>query len=255
MIDTHCHLNDERLQPLAEGIVADFGRDGLSAAINVGYDLDSSRKAVEQAMAYAPVYAAVGIHPHDAKSATPEQYQTLCRLAEAEKVVAYGEIGLDFYYDLSDRDVQRKVMLEQLEIAAGLKLPVIFHVRDAYGLALELLKQNRSKLIYGGVMHCYGGSAELAKEFVRLGLHVAFGGAVTFKNAHKDDVIRAVAPERLLLETDCPYMTPVPYRGQLNLPKYVGLVAEKIEAVTGRADIGIQTERNARALFGINRAV
>ena len=163
--------------------------------------------------------------------------------------MAIGEIGLDYYYDLSDRDVQKRVFHEQIELAHSLKKPMIFHIRDAYGDALQILKEHRGDLEYGGVMHCYGGSTEMMREFVKLGLHIAFGGAVTFKSFGKAEVVKAVPADRLLLETDCPYMTPVPFRGKDNIPEYIAFVRDKIQE--WRTDISVEevTSENARTLF------
>lgn len=252
LIDTHAHINDERLLPLAESIAAAMEEDGLSRVINVAWDVTSAATAVSLADRFAPFYAVVGIHPHDAKNANQTAYDTLVSLAQNPKVLAYGEIGLDFYYDLSERDVQKRVFVEQLEIAHGLKLPVVVHLRDAYGEMLSLFKENKRYLSNGVVLHCYSGSAEMVREFSRYDAYFSFGGAITFKNADKESVLRAVPEDRLMLETDCPYMTPVPYRGQINLPKYIALVAEKLRTWFPDGDIAAQTTGNARRFFNIH---
>jgi len=252
LIDTHAHLNDKRLLPLADSIVASMEEDGLSRIINVAWDVASGETAVELADRYAPLYAVVGIHPHDAKNADQAAYDRLIALAKHPKVLAYGEIGLDYFYDLSERDVQKKVFVEQLEIAHSLRLPVVIHLRDAYGEMLSLIKENKSFLSYGAVLHCYSGSVEMVREFSRYDMYFSFGGLVTFKNTDKESVLRTVPPERLMLETDCPYMTPVPHRGQTNLPKYVALVAEKLCAWFPDRDIAALTTANARRFFNIH---
>lgn len=251
LIDTHAHINDERLLPLAADIHAGLPEKGIESLVVVGYDCPSSETAAALAAEYPRYYASVGIHPHDADSATKEDYEYFERVSAFDKVVAIGEIGLDYYYDLSDREAQKRVFAEQIELGHALKKPMIFHVRDAYGDALKILKDNASKLEYGGVMHCYGGSGEMMREFIKLGLHIAFGGAVTFKNFSKADVVKAVPRGRLLLETDCPYMTPVPYRGKTNLPEYILLVRDKIQE--WREDISVEetTYKNAKELFNI----
>ena len=251
LIDTHAHLNDERLRPLISEIMGSMQEKGLGAIINVGYDRPSSELALNQAKEYDNLYAVVGIHPHDAKAQTADDYLFFERASADKKVVAIGEIGLDFYYDLSDRDVQKRVFIEQLELAHSLKLPVVMHVRDAYGLALEILKENKRFLEYSGVMHCYAGSKELLKDFVDLGLYASFGGVTTFKNFGKADVVKSCPKDRLLLETDCPYMTPVPYRGKTNLPEYVTLVRDKIQEWRDDVDVESITTQNARRLFNI----
>ncbi len=251
IIDTHAHLNDERLYPIRADIVSSMERNGLEAIINVGYDRPSSELALSIAEEYENLYAVVGIHPHDAKSATIDDYRYFESISANKKVVALGEIGLDFYYDLSDRDVQKKVFVEQLELAHSLKLPVVMHVRDAYGLALEILKENKRFLEYGGVMHCYAGSKELLKDFVDLGLHASFGGVITFKNFQKSEVVKSCPEDRLLLETDCPYMTPVPYRGKTNLPEYITYVKDKIQEWRPEMEVERVTTENAKRLFKI----
>ena len=251
IIDTHAHLNDERLVPLAQEIMGTMQEKGLGAIINVGYDRPSSELALKQAREYENLYAVVGIHPHDAKAQTQDDYRYFESVSQDKKVVAIGEIGLDFYYDLSDRDVQKRVFVEQLELAHALKLPVVMHVRDAYGLALEILKENKRFLEYSGVMHCYAGSKELLKEFVDLGLYASFGGVTTFKNFGKAEVVKYCPSDRLLLETDCPYMTPVPYRGKTNMPEYIILVRDKIQEWRDDVDVESVTTRNARSLFKI----
>ncbi len=251
IIDTHAHLNDERLAPLAQEIMGTMQEKGLGAIINVGYDRPSSELALKQAREYENLYAVVGIHPHDAKAQTQDDYKYFESVSQDKKVVAIGEIGLDFYYDLSDRDVQKRVFVEQLELAHALKLPVVMHVRDAYGLALEILKENKRFLEYSGVMHCYAGSKELLKEFVDLGLYASFGGVTTFKNFGKAEVVKYCPSDRLLLETDCPYMTPVPYRGKTNMPEYITLVRDKIQEWRDDVDVESVTTRNARSLFKI----
>ncbi|HOB63953.1 MAG TPA: TatD family hydrolase [Clostridia bacterium] len=251
LIDTHAHINDRRLLPLAEDIASSMQADNISHIINVGYDAESSEECVRLADKHQGMFAAVGIHPHDAKEATQKDYDRFGELCANPKVVAYGEIGLDYYYDLSDRDTQKRVFVEQLEVAYSLKKPVIIHLRDAYADMHRLIKENKDKLGYGFVLHCYSGSAEMAVEFARLGAYFSFGGAVTFKNANKEPIVRSIPDDRLMLETDCPYMTPVPYRGKDNLPKYINLVADKIQEWFPTKDIAALTSQNARRFFGL----
>ena len=208
MIDTHCHLNDEKLLPEADRIVAEFPEVGIESAICVGYDMPSSEKAVELAKKYAPVFAAVGIHPHDAVTADYDKYDRLAELSSSEKVVAIGEIGLDYHYDLSPRAIQKGAFREQIELAQALGLPVILHVREAYEEARQILYEMSSYLSNGLLLHCYSGSAEMVRDFSRLDAYYAFGGAITFNNAKRNvEALAAVPRDRLLLETDCPYMT------------------------------------------------
>lgn len=235
MIDTHTHINDERLKDDIPQIIDDMEKDGLSHIIAVGFDEKSSEECSFLSATYKNVYSAVGIHPHDADKADKDIYNKFAELSKSPKTVAIGEIGLDFYYDLSPREIQQRVFLEQLELAYSLKLPVIIHLRDAYGLMLKLLKENRSKLQYGAVLHCYSGSLEMLYEFLNLGLMVSYGGSITFKNAvDKPKIVFNTPEDRFFLETDCPYLTPVPFRGKTNYPKFVRLVAEKIAEIKGK---------------------
>jgi len=252
MIDTHCHLNDENLLPIADRIVGDFERDKIESAICVGYDMPSSRLAVELADKYEKLYSAVGIHPHDADTANGEAYEELKVLAGNQKCVAIGEIGLDYHYDLSERDVQRKAFAEQIELADQVGLPVVLHVREAYDDARKILFDMKSCLNHGLLLHCYSGSSEYVKVFDKLDAYYSFGGAITFKNArHNIEALATVPLERLVLETDCPYMTPVPYRGKINEPKYVALVLDKASEVLGinKDELEKITTENAKRLF------
>jgi len=227
----------------------------LCAVVNAGYDVESSQRGYDLAKKFERVYCAIGIHPHDAKNARTEDYELFTQLSKDKKVVAYGEIGLDYFYDKSPRDVQEKAFLQQLDLADFLKKPVVLHVRDAYPHMLKLLSENKGKLSNGIVLHCYAGSKELVREFLRYDAYFAFGGAVTFKNAKdKPDIIRSVPIKRLLLETDCPYMTPHPYRGQVNYPKFVSLVADKVAEILGktRQEIEDLTTANAKEFFRLN---
>lgn len=252
-IDTHCHLTDE-IYHGAEDIIADFAADGIAKVITVGYDLPSSTDCVALSDRYQKVYAAIGVHPSDAMSYCDDTERELEKLAHSQKVVCFGEIGLDYHYEDIDCQVQKTVFVRQLKLADQLGLPVTLHVRDAYGDALELLRQNAALLKRGGIMHCYSGSAEQLPDFLNLGLHVSFSGSITFKNNRKADTCIAVVPKnRILTETDCPYLTPTPHRGEVNFPKYVKLIAEKIADVY---EISVDSlneivAKNVRELFGI----
>lgn len=252
LIDTHCHLNDERLFCDADAIVANFQSDGIESVICVGYDIPSSERAVSLARKFESVYAAVGVHPHDADTLCDEACQKILELARDEKTVAIGEIGLDYYYDLSERQVQQSAFKKQIELAAQAQLPVVLHVRDAYEDTRKILFDMKDYLQNGLLLHCYSGSCEYVKIFDKLDAYYAFGGAITFKNAkHNLESLAAVRKDRLLLETDCPYMTPVPFRGKTNEPKYVALVADKAAQVLGLSEEEVEqiTTQNAKRLF------
>lgn len=252
IIDTHCHINDEKLLPEADRIVREFSNVNIEKAICVGSDMPSSILAVEQANKYDNIYAAIGIHPHESESASEENYQKLKELAKNEKVVAIGEIGLDYYYDLSPRETQRKVFEEQIVLANELSLPIVLHIRDAYEDARQILFDNKDLINNGLLLHCYSGSSEFVKIFSKLDAYFAFGGAITFKNAkHNLESLQAVPLDRLMFETDCPYMTPVPHRGETNEPKYINLVVDKASEILNinRDELINISTNNARRLF------
>lgn len=252
MIDTHAHLNDKRLYPEIESIANSMSKDNLSNIITVGYDRESSELCYKISKTYPDIYSVVGIHPHDAKSATQGDYEYFSSLIKDEKVVALGEIGLDFYYDYSPRDIQQRVFLEQLELAHFLKMPTVIHLRDAYQLMYNLLRDNKNLLEYGAVLHCYSGSKEMLLEYLKLGLFVSYGGSITFQNAvDKPDIVKSTPLDRFMLETDCPYLTPVPYRGKTNYPAYVKYVKEKVAEILKKDSDEIDeiTTKNAKTFF------
>lgn len=252
LIDSHCHLNDEKLLPEAAEIVSGFSGHGIESAICVGYDMPSSETAVELAEKYDSIYAVIGIHPHDATTADYDKYERLATLSSSKKVVGIGEIGLDYHYDLSPRAIQKGAFAEQLELADTLGLPVVLHVREAYEDAKSILFESRRFLNNGVLLHCYSGSKEFVKIFGELDAYFAFGGAITFNNAkHNIEAMKEVPLDRLLLETDCPYMTPVPFRGKTNKPEYVNLVADKASEVLNipREELEKITTENTKRLF------
>ncbi|MGN1098748.1 MAG: TatD family hydrolase [Christensenellales bacterium] len=250
MVDSHTHLNDEKLLDRTEEIVSSFAEDGIDAVVNAGFDLPSSKLALVQAERYDGIFCTVGCHPHDAKTFDSE-FEDFLLNCPKERVVALGEIGLDYYYGLSEKEVQKQVMRRQIELADALKLPLVLHIRDAHGDAAEILRDMKSHITNGIQVHCYSGSAEMVKFYLDFGAYFSFGGSITFKNAKKDDVIRAVPRDRLLLETDAPYMTPVPFRGNVNEPKYMRYTALKMSEILGEdyETINILTRENALSFF------
>lgn len=252
IIDSHCHINDPELLPKAERIVGEFFNDGIESVVCVGNDIETSRQVVELSNKYDSVYAAVGIHPHDSKTANGLAYDELKQLAKNDKVVAIGEIGLDYHYDLSPRDIQRKVFQDQIVLADEVKLPLVLHIRDAYEDSRQILFDNEKYLNSGVLLHCYSGSKEYVKIYSKLDAYFAFGGAITFKNAvHNIEALKEVPLDRLLVETDCPWMAPTPYRGQINQPKYINLVVDKIAEVLNldREEVINITTNNAKRFF------
>ena len=252
IIDSHCHLTDERLFPLVDDIVSHLEENGLESVITVGYDLPSSQLGVDIAKKYEKVYAMVGMHPHDSQYMTTEMYDIFRDLAQSEKVVAIGEIGLDYHYDLSPREIQQRVFKEQIDLAHSLKLPIALHVREAYGDTVNILEDCKHLLDNGVLLHCYSGSSEMVKVFSKYDCYFAFGGPITFKNTvHNIESLKAVPLDRLLFETDAPYMTPVPFRGKTNEPKYTALVVDKASEVLGidKTELIEKTNKNTKTLF------
>ncbi len=249
--DSHAHLNDERFDEDREELIASLNQNGISNVVNIGADLKTSRESIELAEKYDFIYASVGVHPHDVEEMTDADLDTLTNMSKHEKVVAIGEIGLDYYYDNSPRELQRKWFRAQMELANKLNLPVIIHSRDAMGDTLEILKECPVK---AGVLHCYSGSIESAKEILKLGYYISFAGPVTFKNAKGlTEAAKYVPLDKILIETDCPYLAPEPYRGKRNSSLYVSEVAKKIAELKGITveEVAKVTMENAKRVFEI----
>ena len=251
LFDTHAHYDDEQFGPDREELLASMPEQGVGLIVNPGCDLSSSRQAVMLSRQFSFVYAAVGIHPENCADFQPEHIHRLRQLAAEEKVVAIGEIGLDYYWEENaSPDVQKRFFEDQLLLAKRLCLPVIIHDREAHGDTMELLQKHKPK----GVLPCFSGSVETARQAVKLGLYLGFGGSVTFKNArHPVEAAGAVPLDRLLLETDAPYMAPVPCRGKRNDSSLIRYVAEKIAEIRGISAEQVLNAsfENARALFSI----
>ena len=250
LIDSHAHLDSPKFDGDREAVVERAREAGLVAILNVGGDLASSRAAVALAERYGFIYAAVGVHPHDARTVTPAVLDDLRTLSRHPKVVAIGEIGLDYYRDLSPRPVQRQAFADQLALAAELGLPVIVHSREALDDVLAALQGWEGT----GVLHSYSGGPERLEEVLELGFSIGISGPVTFPKAERlRAVAEAVPLERLLVETDCPYLTPVPHRGRRNEPAYVRYVAQAVARARGMEaePLARATADNARRLFGI----
>ena len=247
-IDAHAHLDDPILAPREEEVLRAAKEAGVEVIVNASSDLPSSEASVALAARHKEVYAVIGVHPHEAKTYCDEAERRLIALAKEKKVVAFGEIGLDYHYDLSPRDVQKAVLEREIQLAFELGLPVVFHVREAYEDFNAIIERNQKYLTRGSLLHCYGGSAELAKYYAkRLDAYFSFGGVLTFAK-HKEEVLAAIGEDRLLLETDCPYMTPVPFRGTPNEPKHIPLVAEKMASLKGLSREKIEEITTANAL-------
>jgi TatD DNase family protein len=253
LFDTHAHLNDEGYNEDRDEMIQRARQAGVAHIVNIGFNLESSRESLKLADRYDLIYAAIGIHPHDAAEAGPGYLEELERMASHPKVVAVGEMGLDYYRDLSPRPVQRKVFAEQMALAKKLQKPIIIHDRDAHGDLMDILRKEKIGPV-GGVMHCYSGSWEMAKECLSMGFYISIAGPVTFSNAARlKDVAARVPQDRLLIETDAPYLTPAPYRGKRNEPAHILYTAEEIARLRGieKEDLAKMCTENGRRLFRI----
>lgn len=254
LIDTHCHLNDERLYAQADEIVARAIAAGVSKMHVVGYDEQSSRVAIELADRFNEVFAIVGIHPTEVSENIDARLRVIEDMAKHPKVVAIGETGLDFYWHKEDwqHELQTRYFIAQIDIANRRGLPIVVHSRDAIGATLELLRHHVPK--YQGVMHCYSGSAELVPDFIKLGLYISLAGPVTFVNAKVPKQVAVVVPgDKLLIETDSPYLAPHPHRGRQNEPSMLPLVAKAIAEIKNVTFESVceSTTANAIKLFHV----
>jgi TatD DNase family protein len=259
LIDTHAHLDFSKFDADLPAVLERARKAGVAAILNVGVDVASSRRAVALAEQYDDIYAAVGMHPHDAKKLDGAALVELRDLARHPKVLAVGEMGLDFYRDLSPREVQRRAFQSQLAWAAKLDKPVIIHDRDAHQEVLEVLTGWAGGLGHShlagrrGVLHTFSGDLAMAEKAIELGFYLSISGPVTYQNAGRlTGIVQALPLDRLLVETDCPFLTPHPHRGQRNEPAYVRLVAGRIADLKGvsLAELAEVTTANAQRLFG-----
>lgn len=252
MIDSHAHLDDPRFNEDRDEVIQRAQDAGLEYIITIGCDLKTSRAAVELADRYAFIYATVGVHPHEAKTIDDSTYDELRRLAAHDKVVAWGEIGLDYHYMHSPKEVQLQTFREQICLAKELGLPLVIHMREAQTDTLTVLKDEGADQI-GGVFHCFSGNHNMAQAAPEMNFMISVAGVVTFSKAHRlQEVVKKASLDHLMIETDCPYLTPVPYRGKRNEPCYVRHVAEKIAELkpdVSYEDVVRTTSDNAKRLF------
>lgn len=254
LFDTHVHLNDDQFSEDVEDVIARAKAAGVDYMLVVGFDRKTIERALELIEQYDFLYASVGWHPVDAIDMTDEDLVWLEQVAAHPKVVALGEMGLDYHWDKSPQDIQKEVFRKQITLAKKLKLPIIIHNRDATQDIINILKEESAEEI-GGIMHCYSGSVEVAKECLDLNFYISLGGPVTFKNAKRPKEVAMETPlDRLLIETDCPYLAPHPYRGKRNEPAFVKLVAEQIAELRGISfdEVSQATTANAKRVFGID---
>lgn len=253
LFDTHVHLNAYQYKDDVEEVIARAKEAGVSYMVVVGFNEETIEKALELTERYPFIYAAVGWHPVDAIDMTDKHMEWLEQLATHPKVVALGEMGLDYHWDKSPKDVQKDVFRRQIRLAKKVKLPIIIHNREASADIVQILQEEGAAEV-GGIMHCFSGSVEIAKQCLALNFYLSFGGPVTFKNARKPkEVVKHVPLERLLIETDCPYLTPHPFRGKRNEPAYVKYIAEEMAQLKEieYEQLAKITTNNAKRLFGI----
>ncbi|MDW7616537.1 TatD family hydrolase [Peribacillus simplex] len=254
LFDTHVHVNAEQFNEDLDDVIERAKEAGVNNMVVVGFDQPTIIRAMELIETYDFMYAAVGWHPVDAIDMTEKDLQWIEELSNHPKVVAIGEMGLDYHWDKSPKDVQMEVFRKQIRLAKKVGLPIIIHNREATADIVNILKEEAASEV-GGIMHCFSGSAETALECINMNFYISLGGPVTFKNAKKPKEVAAAVPlERLLIETDCPYLAPHPYRGKRNEPSYVKLVAEQIAEIKQLTidEVSQATTENAKKLFGIN---
>ncbi|KIO64356.1 hypothetical protein B4166_0033 [Caldibacillus thermoamylovorans] len=253
LFDTHAHLNAADFTDDLEEVIERAGNVGVSDIVVVGFDRPTIERTMELVEKYDHIYGCIGWHPVDAVDCTEEDLQWIEQLCKHPKIVAYGEIGLDYHWDKSPKDVQQRLFREQIRLAKKLRLPIAIHTRDAMEDTVTILKEEHAEEV-GGIMHCFSGSVETARECMKMNFYISLGGPVTFKNAKRPKAVAKEVPlDRILIETDCPYLAPHPYRGKRNEPAYVKLVAEQIADIKGVPfkELAEATTKNAKLLFGI----
>ena len=251
--DSHCHVNEDRFDEDRDEVLGRMKEYGITRYAVIGSDMETSRACVKYVKTHPDAVAAVGIHPHEAKGFREEDLDRLKEWIICGEANAIGEIGLDYYYDFSPREVQKEVCRKQMQLAWEIGTPVAYHIRDAHQDMIDLMKSMKKQLT-PGIIHCFSGSAEIAKEYLKLGFMISFAGPVTFKKAPKLREAALLVPrERLLIETDSPYLAPEPVRGRRNEPANVRFVAEKLAEIRGEMteEVAAYTYINAKQLYGI----
>ncbi len=252
IIDTHAHYDDEQFDADRESLLAQMQDAGIGLIVNAGSTVPSWDKIIKLTEEYPFLYGAIGVHPDEVGALDEEQFARMSALLDQEKIIALGEIGLDYYWDNESHDLQKKWFIRQLELAREKNMPVIIHSREAAADTMEIMKQYAAGM--RAVIHCYSYSAEMAKEYVKMGYSIGVGGVVTFKNAKKlKQVVQEIPLSSIVLETDCPYLAPVPYRGKRNCSLYLPYVVEQIAELKGVTveEVKRQTEINSRELYGL----
>lgn len=252
IFETHAHYDDGQFDMDRETLLSSIPEQGVGTIVNVSATYASCQRVVDLVQNYPFMYAAVGIHPDEVGSLNEERFQQMKELCKQEKVVAVGEIGLDYYWDNESHDLQKEWFVRQLDLARELNLPVLIHSREAAADTMEIMKQHGQGL--KGVIHCFSYSKEMAAEYVKMGFYIGVGGVVTFKNARKlKETVQEIPLTSIVLETDCPYLAPVPYRGKRNNSAYIKYIAEEIAGIKGVSyeEVVEQTEKNARDLYNL----
>lgn len=252
IIDTHAHYDDGQFDADRDELLSRMQEAGIGLIVNAGSTTDSWDRIRELTERYPFVYGAIGVHPDETGALDEEQFSRMGQMLDMEKIVAVGEIGLDYYWDKENHDMQKKWFIRQLELARSKEMPVIIHSREAAADTMDIMREHAAGM--RAVIHCYSYSAEMAREYVKMGYYIGIGGVVTFKNARKlKDVVQEIPLDSIVLETDCPYLAPEPYRGKRNSSLYLPRVAEKIAELKGVSveEVTAQTERNARDLYGL----
>lgn len=251
IIDTHAHYDDEAFDEDRDVLIRGFHDRGIEMVVNIGADMESSRRTILLAEKYDNIYGAIGVHPNETRNLGEEDMQWLTAAAAHPKVLAIGEIGLDYYWNEPERETQMKWFVRQLDVARQVKLPVVIHSRDAAKDTLDIMKAEKSDEI-GGVIHCFSYGVELAREYLKMGFFLGIGGVATFKNARRlKEVIQYMPMDRMVLETDSPYLTPVPYRGKRNNSGYLPYVVDAVAELKGMSaeDVIAVTRENALRLY------
>ena len=253
IFDTHAHYDDEQFDTDRESLLLSMKENGIGNIVNIGANMATSKSSIELARNYDFIYAAVGVHPSDTEELNDKNIEVLRELSDDEKCVAIGEIGLDYYYPEPERDLQKKWFVRQLQLAREVDLPVVIHSRDAASDTMEILK-NTPMGDNPGVVHCFSYSKEIALECIKMGYYIGVGGVLTFKNGRKlKETVEEIPIERIILETDCPYLAPTPHRGERNSSLYLPLVVDelsKIKGISAEEVIRI-TEQNAKNMYRI----
>ncbi|MCH5320830.1 MAG: TatD family hydrolase [Eubacterium sp.] len=251
IFDTHSHYDDSKFDPDREALLNGLQSQGITYVVSCGCDIDSTQFNFDLAQAYDYIYFAAGFHPENLEGASLDDLEIIKKFAKNKKCVAIGEIGLDYHWMNSTKEVQKNFFEAQIELSKELDMPVIVHDREAHCDTLDILKATKPK----GVLHCFSGSKEMAREIIKLGMYIGLNGVVTFNNARKSlEVVKEIPLERLVLETDCPYLAPVPMRGKNNNSSYIPYIAEKIADVLGMEaqEILNITHNNAKKLYSLD---